>query len=82
MVRNFKTRGDVISSYADAFRKDPTFKKSAEILCTLVEKMESSKYFTENQKIICLAEEIDNILCGYAEQRKGAINVQKNSTYN
>ncbi len=71
MAREIKTVGDAISAYADAFREDDTGKKAAEILYDFVEMMESAKSLGRDQKIFCLAMEIDYILCGYLNMNKG-----------
>ncbi len=70
MAGEFKTRGEAISAYANAFREDSTGKKAAEILYGLFETLASLEGMGKECKIFYLKEEIDDILCGYIEARK------------
>ncbi len=65
----FKTRGETVSAYARAFREDATNRKAAEILFGTFETLDSSNMDRE-WKILCLAEEIDHIICGNIDARK------------
>jgi len=66
----FKTRGEAVAAYADAFREDPKNRKAAEILYGTLEVLHSSNMDRE-WKILCLAEEIDHMICGNIDARKG-----------
>lgn len=65
-----KTRKDSIIEYANAFREDDGFMSAAAILYRTMEDLFSLDV-SEDLKIRCVAEQIDDILCGHAEAGKG-----------
>lgn len=62
-----KTRGDVIAEYASAFGKPDRMKEAAAVLLERMAFLFSIAAVEEDMKICCIAEEIDNIICGYME---------------
>lgn len=65
-----KTRKDAIIEYANAFREDDGFMSAATMLYRAMEHLFSMNV-SEDLKIRCVAEQIDNILCGHREASKG-----------
>lgn len=65
-----KTRKDVITEYANAFREDEGFMSAAAILYRTMKTLFSLNV-SEDIKIRCAAEQIDDILCGHREAGKG-----------
>lgn len=70
MRKELKARGEIIEAYAEAFRSDESMKRAAELLKELVDTLNSFKSLSERQMVLCLAQEIDSILCGYSNSRK------------
>lgn len=61
-----RTRGEIIESYTEAFRKDSTCMEAARALYGRIGRLLSvGNGLSDETKVRCLAEEIDNILCGY-----------------
>ncbi len=65
-----KTRKDAIAEYANAFGENDGFMSAAAILYRTMEDLFSMNV-SEDLKIQCVAEQIDNILCGHREAGKG-----------
>lgn len=64
-----KTRGEAISEYAVALKKEDGNMEVASILYEKLTWLFSGEHkMSEEMKIRCIAEEIDNILCGYARR--------------
>ncbi len=71
MYRGFKTRGESIDEYAEAFRQDAGNREAAKILFDKIEFLISAEFVNRETKILCLSQEIDNIICGNLEAQKG-----------
>lgn len=68
-----KTRGQEISEYAEAFGRDKSNMEAARILYEKLEYVFSHKEMSKEMKIRCVAEEIDNIVCGNMDaQNRGS----------
>ena len=58
-----KSRSEVIEEYSDALTSENGNIEAAEILYARMEYLFSSDFISEEIKIRCIAEEIDNIIC-------------------